>query len=372
MLHTEYIKDKIILIISPQKWSEVKVSKHYYAIELTSLGNTVYFLNPPTPKLKDIKISATEYESIKCIDYGGFISGIGYLPKFLRNKIFRKKLLQFEKLIVRKINIVWSFDNSVFYDFSALPSRIIKISHIVDFNQHFNIELSSRTADICLGSTRHIVKRSERFNKNSYFIHHGYLPSSNEKTVAGNKKEINLNLPGNNKIKAGYAGNLDIKYIDWSLLEHLVNEFQNIDFVFAGPWEDEKRKKFMESKANFFYIGKLPSNRLTNFYMLTDILIITYRYQEFPEQLANPHKMMGYLGSGKMIISTWSEEYSELNEERLILMAQDKDIYTQYFGNVIDNMNLWSSNELTNRRKEYALNNTYSNQIKRVEKLIYT
>ncbi len=41
------LDNKVILIISPQAWGKMFLSKHHYAIELAKLGNEVYFLNPP-------------------------------------------------------------------------------------------------------------------------------------------------------------------------------------------------------------------------------------------------------------------------------------------------------------------------------------
>ena len=41
------LTNKTILIISPQGWGDMFISKHHYAIELAKKGNTVYFLNPP-------------------------------------------------------------------------------------------------------------------------------------------------------------------------------------------------------------------------------------------------------------------------------------------------------------------------------------
>ena len=41
------LRNKTILIISPQAWGKMFLSKHHYAIELAKRGNAVYFLNPP-------------------------------------------------------------------------------------------------------------------------------------------------------------------------------------------------------------------------------------------------------------------------------------------------------------------------------------
>src|SRR5450755_3125876 len=55
------LKNKTILIISPQAWGQMYISKHHYAITLAKLGNTVYFLNPPelenAKQAREIEIS---------------------------------------------------------------------------------------------------------------------------------------------------------------------------------------------------------------------------------------------------------------------------------------------------------------------------
>lgn len=41
------LHNKTILLISPQSWGKMFLSKQHYAIELAKKGNKVYFLNPP-------------------------------------------------------------------------------------------------------------------------------------------------------------------------------------------------------------------------------------------------------------------------------------------------------------------------------------
>ena len=41
------LRNKTILILSPQAWGTMFLSKHHYAVELARLGNRVYYLNPP-------------------------------------------------------------------------------------------------------------------------------------------------------------------------------------------------------------------------------------------------------------------------------------------------------------------------------------
>ena len=47
------LTNKKILIISPQFWGKMLISKHHYAVELANRGNEVFFLNPPNANLVD-------------------------------------------------------------------------------------------------------------------------------------------------------------------------------------------------------------------------------------------------------------------------------------------------------------------------------
>ena len=41
-----------VLLISPQHWGTMRVTKHHYAIELTKLGHEVLFLEPTVASWK--------------------------------------------------------------------------------------------------------------------------------------------------------------------------------------------------------------------------------------------------------------------------------------------------------------------------------
>jgi len=37
------LRNKTIIILSPEKWGKMMLSKHHYAIELAGMGNIVFF-----------------------------------------------------------------------------------------------------------------------------------------------------------------------------------------------------------------------------------------------------------------------------------------------------------------------------------------
>jgi hypothetical protein len=353
------LSDKNILLISPEPWGHIFVSKHHYATHLAEKGNSVYFLNPPGVKYS---CKRTEYKSVHSVQYRGFIKALRFFPRAFQRQIFIRKLKKIEKLCKANFDIIWSFDNSVFFDFSALQSRVFCISHIVDLNQDFQFEISTKTANFCLATSEFIVEKQKKYNPFSFNIGHGYNRVTDH--------VFTFKLKGKKNINCSYAGNLDIKYIDWDLIEILLNDFPHIDFHFAGQWNSKSKFKHITNRPNFNFYGKIPSNDLPSFFEAIDVLILVYQYHKYPEQLANPHKMMEYLGSGKAIVSTWTEEYGNLSEEGLIKMAKNQKEFISAFSQVEKNLEYWNNDEKKNLRRKFASQNTYENQINRIEKII--
>lgn len=359
---------KNILLISPESWEHIFVSKHHYATHLGERGNKVYFLNPPTSTFKNEK---TTYKNVFNIHYTGFSKGLRYYPAFIQRFFIRKVFNELQKKLDVTFDIVWSFDNSVFYDFKALPKSILKISHIVDLNQNFQTAKATQTANICFGVTHSIIDRLKQYNKHSYFINHGY--NSNTKSDT-----IKIKIPGKHKIKALYAGNLSIGYLDWESLFYISKNNQEINFIFIGPHADNftlnkntthNFKQRFTQLSNAHFVGKLESKVLQKWYHSADILLISYQEQNHIDQ-ANPHKMMEYLSSGKVIVGTKTLEYQKLAKQGIIAMADKNEELPHLFKEVAINLEQWNSDELSQKRKDFAMGNTYDKQIERIEGLL--
>lgn len=346
------LQAKNILIVSPEHWTHIFLSKHHYAITLAGLGNQVFFVNPPSDAFR---ITPSDYRGLQIVDYKGFLPGLQYLPKWLRKMIQRRVFNQIEKRIDKKINLVWSFDNSVFYDLDFLPKRVMSISHMVDQNQDFQFERAARSSNLFLCVTQHILKKAQVFNPQSYFINHGYDTSVRP-------EPIELELSG--KLRVGYAGSLDMKYIDWDIVEQVVRKHQELNFYFAGHTK-EFRLKHLD---NAIYIGKLSKSALFDFYRQMDLLILAYKADEYQEQLANSHKMMEYLGTGKPIVATSTLHYRPYSD--IIAMSDKNREWPALFTKTVQDFPVWNDVSKSEARKQVALENTYLKQIDRISKLI--
>jgi len=352
-------KNKNILLISPEPWEHNFISKHHYAIHLAQ-NNNVFFLNPPGDKNS---IENTTYDNLRLVNYNGFLPGLRYLPRIIRNKLIRKVFNRIEKICKHEFDVIWSFDNSVFFDFEALPDQLLCISHIVDLNQNFNTELAAKTADICIGVSMPIYERLIRFNKNTILIKHGVNLTKVERLKA--------KLPGYNKIKALYIGNLDMIHIDWALLDKVVKVGQNVDFILMGSGSSFRLKhKSILNNENLYIHEPIKSEWLLSYLEITDIQLILYD-EKYVLNYASPHKMLEYFLSKKMILSTWLEEYRLQNDQKSILMSKTHEEFIANFKEIINNLDFWNSVDKQSERHKFALENTYEKQIERIEKALH-
>lgn len=354
--------NKTILLISPEPWSHIFVSKHHYATILSAKGNKVYFLNPPT---NDTSCKQTDFENVFTVNYKGFIKGLRFLPPLLQRIFIRQKLKELQKLCKVNFNIIWSFDNSVFFDFSALPKEVYCISHIVDLNQDFEFEKAGRTANLCIGLIPAIVEKFSGINKNVIQITHGVnLFDDNVEPIV---------LPGQNKGKAVYAGNLNMKHIDWKLLHKVTIQFsRQLDFIFVGDNHDKidnKYKKKVSEQNNTFFIPKVNYKELYRYLSSADILFLAY-LPSYDTDCALPHKLFEYLQTGRIVISNWINSYYEIIAQVDILCSSGDEEYILNFNRAIKTIDIEGKNPVKVKNIEFAISNSYDNQISKIENYI--
>lgn len=356
--------NKTILLISPEPWDHIYVSKHHYAIHLAKRGNKVFYLNPPTNMSK---VQETQYLNVFTVHYRGFVKGLQYFPGPIRKWFVKSVYNQLQILCQTSFDVVWSFDNSLFFDLDALPKEVLKISHIVDLNQDFQTKRAAASADYCFCTTQLIKSRLQKYNRKVTQINHGFnAPPSDEKPTP----------VSNLTTSVVYAGNLAMPYIDWILLRQIVASHPDVNFNFIGPdkvLDDQSSmgvaKKDVRDSSNTYFQGRIDSSDLQRFYRAADLLIIAYQ-EEFHDEQSNPHKMMEYLGSGRMIVASRTQEYAALAEKGLIAMSERNADYPRLFAKVLDDLCSWNDEVLQNARKAFAIENTYDKQIGRIMNII--
>ncbi len=349
-----------ILIISPEPWNHIFVSKHHYATHLAKMGYSVYFLNPPS---RSWKKQTDKSHNVMIIDYTGFPSGLRFYPTLFRELVTKKVFDKIENFISSKIDILWNFDSSVFYSAKLISSETKKIFHRVDLNQNFNDSIAGKNSDLCVASSSVIYEEMSKYSNSLIQINHG---------VNTEQKKLSHNIPGANSNKAIYAGNLSLKYIDWNAIYNCIIQNETVDFIFIGPNHDnfdldnnptEEFKEKSYNLPNTFWVNPIESSCLQSFYKEASVLFLAYRDQ-FYKQVSNPHKMMEYLLSGKPILATYTIEYKHIQD--IIYMTKTNNEFGSAMKDLFKNYSYWNSPYLIEKRKSLAFENTYEKQIQRI------
>lgn len=350
---------KSVLIISPEKWDDHEVSKHHYAKALAEIGYSVLYLNPPDDSLSSIVIKSTNYAGLKVVFSPKVARGLKYYPSIIRNLVERNWLKRLENIASTKVDIVWLFENSRFFDMRFADDRL-KIYHQVDLNQECNIELAAKTADICFAVSNIIKEKLIDYNKYVYKITHGTnIPK--ERLLLSAEELKYFNIPGAHAV---YMGNIDIPCLDVDLLSQLIKKFPAVNFHFVGGYSKESKLRILSSEFdNVVLWGKVCSDLIPSILERADMLLVTYKTDQW-EYVANPHKFMEYFYSGKVIVSTYTDEYSD--KCYLLEMADKSGGFMKVFRNVLENLDKYNSSDLRAMRIEFAKSHTYKCQLEKV------
>jgi hypothetical protein len=355
---------KKILIISPEAWGVSLLSKHQYAIVLAKKGNEVWFLEP-----NSLLETYCDVPNVHLIRQSFDIRGLRFFPKWLRKKVLGKKADVLQRNAGVKFDIVWSFDNSRYADLDVFPLAL-RIHHLMDFHYDFQLKSACQSAHICFGMSTEIVAKLRSFNKNSFFIDHGFSVD----------QKIPRNLPlVQEKFKAAYAGNLLVAHIAWDWLYDLVNANVDTHFFFFGGYKmnnlnpnvnaiSEVYIEQMSGLKNATLMGEYSPPELLGFLEDADILLHAY-HNDNPSITSNPLKIMTYLGTGKPIVA--SEISSYKNSPDLVYCAKSKEEYCALFLQVKENLNE-EQGEKKATRIAHALANSYENHLREIDALINT
>jgi len=357
------VKSSNILLISPEPWTYVFVSKHHYAIELAKRGHKVFFLNPPSGD-KEIVITASQYANVFVVDYPVNVRGQRFLPGFLRRWIDRKTYNAIQRMAGVRFDVIWNFENSRFYDFRFAPRDTLKIYHQVDLNQDFHPQLAAKTADICFCTTELILANLKQFNPHSYKIHHG----ASQNAFLAKNDSVKGVIEQSKPVVALYIGNLDMPYIDLDVAESLVSKFPAVNFYFIGPYQRPGAFfQRMQDYSNCIFTGKVMSEELKQYTIQGDILLVFYQERYHRDQ-ANPHKLMEYLASGKVVVASYTDEYKDNND--LLLMSRKNEDLSGLFQYAVDHLAELNSCERKQKRIDFAMEHTYDRQLNKIESFI--
>lgn len=338
---------------------------------LAARGSSVFFLNPPDDSLGAIHIqTVSNCPGVHVVSAPRVAAGLRFYPCVLRRWMERRWLSSLERAAACKINVVWLFENSRFFDMHFAGDRL-KIYHQVDLNQGFHPASAAATADICFCTTDFIKVRLLPFNSRVFKIHHGLA-----KHVSSDAVENKVSLLAAESSKIDFEGvnvfcigNLDMNYLDAELLVKLARRFAVVRFNFVGGFSATGHlRRLAVDLQNVVWWGKVESALIPYILERADVLLVAYKASAYKEQLASPHKLMEYLASGKTVVATYTDEYKD--KQHLLEMAEDSSAYFAAFDRVIGNLAEYNSVERQAERKSFALAHTYEKQLDKILDLL--
>lgn len=378
------LKDKTILILSPQSWGKMFVSKHHYALQLAREGNRVYFINPPVDKnpIPDKNIVIQPMEEAPGLFLIHHKLNFPYNIKFhfiwLFHALMRPHIQRMLKEIGRPVDIVWSFDLGNLYPFRLFPGKALRIFHPVDEPLNQTAIDSARGGQVIFSVTREILDKYKSLPMPGYFINHGIAASF--------LQPVNIHKAAGKPVRVGLSGNFLRSDIDRLTLLRIVNENPGVQFECWGSYSTEQSNlagdnnedtlRFigqLRAAPNVVLHGVVPPSALAAEIHRVDAFLICYDIKKDQSGGTNYHKIMEYISTGKVIISNNVTTYKDKPE--LISMTesrQNNDDLPLLFKEVINNLEHHNSPQLQTLRVDFAKDNTYDNQIRRIEEILQT
>lgn len=363
------LKNKNILILSPQRWDDQHLSKHHYAKALANRGNNVLFISAPQKEVGiSYRLIAPDPE-IPNLLVGNYYVPIPFNAGFHFPKLYNRiNWLQIKKIIqksIKNIDICIDFGHyRLFHNLNNIRAGI-KIFFPVDDTE---LTPNSRGADICLSVSINIVKKFSANGIKCHFIQHG-LSNVFAAYSLTKRIETNISFP----LKVGYSGNLMIRFLDRQLFKEVIKNHPNIEFHCFGnnsasknSSNDQEWEYWLKKQSNIILYGVLNTVDLSKKMQDMDAFWLCYKADGVYYHSENSHKILEYLSTGKVIISTPVSIYENMG----LLKISSANSFLSDFISVINQIEMHNSIENQKKRISYAIDNTYEKQIQRIESLI--
>jgi hypothetical protein len=339
----------------------------------------VYFLNPPNQNCKE-PILIKEHDGIPNLNLIDYRLSFPYMLRFHFRALFdflmRFQLKKIKRFIKSPVDIVWNFDFNLYTDPTPFKADL-NIYHPVDELIYPEQIKPGESADIIFSVTKEILTKFKHLDVPKYYVQHGLSHAFAEAS-----KSLKQGYTKSQTTKVGYVGNLLIPSIDVPVFEQIISENPNIQFEFWGNYLPKESNiggvsdmppfvRFLQEKDNVKLHGPLPPEELAQAIQEMDAFLICYDVKRDYSQGTNSHKILEYLSTGKVIISNNFTNYKGRTD--LINMVEDRNSNQKLpglFSRVINNLEQYNSVEAMQKRQKYALENTYNNQIEKIERYI--
>ncbi len=343
-----------VLLISPQHWGTMRVTKHHYAVELAKLGHEVYFLEPTDASWQ---WNSSSFE-LKPSDAQGVILvrqkiNVPYNIKFHAKGIYDR----FIKVHIHKLenklgpfDLVWSFDLTNAMPLNYFSNKTKKIFFAADWPQATEAVKAADGANLLVSVAQEIL---DQFPSNlatkKLLIDHGVAECFIE---AGKHPFIKTDAI----IRIGISGNFLRPDIDRPILIDIIKTYSDLIFECFGAFElknsnlggaeDQETITFIESlknAPNVILHGMVPPEKLAEELRRMDAFLICYDVAKDQSKGTNYHKVMEYLAYGRPIVSNYISRYTKEKEIFIMPESGNYRLNKEFVTHLLRILNNWDS-----------------------------
>jgi hypothetical protein len=306
-----------VLIISPQHWGIMHVSKHHYAIELAKLGHEVYFLEPlePTWKIGSTRFFQKElqYPNLKVLSHTILAPyNLKFHSKVFFDLFMKHHIQKMEKQIGH-FDLVWSFDLT-----DAIPLKYFnanrKIFFAADWPPNKDAIGAAESADLLVSVAQEILDQYPKKHK-KLLVSHGVAQCF----IDAGKIPF---VKSDEQFRIGMSGNFLRPDIDRPVLLDIIRSFPDILFECFGAYEsknsnlgganDQDTITFIEAlktAPNVILHAMVNPEKLAVELRRMDAFLICYDLGKDQSRGTNYHKVSEYLVYGRPIVSNYISAY---------------------------------------------------------------
>lgn len=373
---------KSILVLSPQGWGDCFVAKHNYAVALSRSGHKITFVNPPViGKAGSHFSTAPDYPEIEIFHYG--LPKLIYIASFkcrpLYNYYIKNKVVDVLAKH-RQWDEVWCFDPGSFKSLDGFAAKK-KILFIVDKPAGKHLASLASSADAVISIAEDILNVFRDHNNNTLLLDHGLAESFAAKAQSPVAEPVTMQRTGK-QVNVGYVGNLlrgDI--LDKKAIIAITRGHPDIQFHFWGPYERAGNNlggtvsantleliEYLKRQKNVRLYGPQPQAVLAREMQAMDAFIIPHNNVHDVNRGSNLHKIIEYLSTGKVIISTTITRYMNTG---LLQMCETIEEFPSLFSGIISELDSYNADPKQQQRRTWALQHTYHNNVLQVWNFVY-
>ena len=376
---------KTYLLISPQPWGKMYLSKHNYAMELAEEGNTVYFLNPPTYTKFSVSLELNvkrEQGNLYVVDY------LLSLPvHILRFKARALHDFLISNTLIKSLNKladfdeIWCFEPNIFSSFRKFNAKS-KLLFIVDYFDNNALKRLAKEADGIVSISSHILDYFSFVNRPKLLLHHGLNKNFSLLAQKRLKQEILYTAP--TSVKVAYVGNLlQGERVDYATLQRIIEQNPGVEFHIYGPHGEKGNTlgttmnnnlqtflAFLNKSSNVHLHGIKEQAALAREVQEMDVLLTCYNYLTDHNKSSNCHKVVEYLSTGKVVVANRLLAYENLAGLVEMPAEMTNENLPLLFKKVVANLAFYNSTEKQKARIRFALENTYAEHIKTITQFL--